>query len=336
LVFEAAGSARIADFRFEKDSFCIQSGNAMVLKANNFTENGSFSANPNGLSINASTGQVNLANSIPGNYQVTYTLPATNCQPPLQHVEPITLVPTPPIPSAVVSSNTNCGPKQINITASGAGTFYWYSDNSLNNLLAIGNSFDTSINATTLLFLQAENQGCKSEIKALSIQYLPLPPIPYLGKDITICQGNPLVLLPGNYSSYRWQDGNTNSTYTVNVAGIYSVSVTDANGCEAADTILITTLDNCSDLYFPNSFTPNGDNLNESFGPIGQLFLAKNYLLQIYNRYGETVYESYSPNQRWDGGDKRKGAGPSAYVWQCTYSFNGSKRFKKGSVLVIR
>jgi gliding motility-associated-like protein len=49
--------------------------------------------------------------------------------------------------------------------------------------------------------------------------------------DTTLCSGNSIVLHPGSvYTSYLWQDGTTDSTYTVTAPGLYSVAVTDACG----------------------------------------------------------------------------------------------------------
>jgi hypothetical protein len=54
---------------------------------------------------------------------------------------------------------------------------------------------------------------------------------PTLEADTTLCSGDTIVLRPGSvYTSYLWQDGTSDSTYTVTTAGLYSVAVTDACG----------------------------------------------------------------------------------------------------------
>lgn len=59
-----------------------------------------------------------------------------------------------------------------------------------------------------------------------------------LGNDTSLCVGETLVLdAGGNYTTYNWSDGTQNSTITVTTGGEYSVTVTDANGCESTDTI---------------------------------------------------------------------------------------------------
>ncbi|MBL7952921.1 MAG: gliding motility-associated C-terminal domain-containing protein [Flavobacteriales bacterium] len=62
-----------------------------------------------------------------------------------------------------------------------------------------------------------------------------------LGPDVTLCPGTQLILdaaRPG--ASHVWQDGSTNSTYTVTTGGTYDVELTDVNGCTANDAITVT------------------------------------------------------------------------------------------------
>ena len=60
-----------------------------------------------------------------------------------------------------------------------------------------------------------------------------------LGNDTTLCNGNVLVLNAGSGYSCMWQDGSTDSTYTVSSAGTYSVTAGD-NGCTTTDSIIVS------------------------------------------------------------------------------------------------
>jgi gliding motility-associated-like protein len=60
-----------------------------------------------------------------------------------------------------------------------------------------------------------------------------------LGEDQTLCAGEKLVLDPGFYSQYQWQDGSTGQTYTVTQAGTYAVNVLGSCGWNS-DTIVVT------------------------------------------------------------------------------------------------
>ena len=81
-------------------------------------------------------------------------------------------------------------------------------------------------------------------------------------------------------------------TYTLTVFGI-------ANGCRSLTlryTIIVTE---CSTIYIPSAFTPNGDGLNDTWFPIGDGWEEIEVL--IFNRWGELIFESHNPKGFWDG-----------------------------------
>jgi gliding motility-associated-like protein len=89
---------------------------------------------------------------------------------------------------------------------------------------------------------------CKSFDTLNVVNVWPIPLVD-LGKDSTLCADTSRILTPGNFLSYLWQDGSTNSTYTVKNLGTYDVQVADIHGCRAKDSIIINTL-----LPYPSNF----------------------------------------------------------------------------------
>ncbi len=67
-------------------------------------------------------------------------------------------------------------------------------------------------------------------------------PVPDLGKDRGICMGDTVILYPGNFASYVWQDGTTNDSLNTLVVGTYSVKVIDTFGCIGSDTLILTRI----------------------------------------------------------------------------------------------
>jgi len=84
---------------------------------------------------------------------------------------------------------------------------------------------------------------------------------------------------------------------------VFTVTVTNENGCVATDTVSVRVVPPVCDerdIFVPNTFTPNGDGLNDFF-KVNSNFIDE-YEIIIYNRWGEEVYTSTDPNDPgWDG-----------------------------------
>lgn len=90
-----------------------------------------------------------------------------------------------------------------------------------------------------------------------------------------------------------------------------------------------------SKIYYPNAFTPNGDNLNDRYVTPSEYIKA--YQIMIYNRWGEKVYESDDLTQNWDGTYKGKEAQMDAYaVVVITTGVDNVRRVHHGTITLIR
>jgi gliding motility-associated-like protein len=66
----------------------------------------------------------------------------------------------------------------------------------------------------------------------------------------------------------------------------------------------------------PTGFTPNGDNLNDIFKPIGEGIDPKNYLFMVFNRWGEKLFETDDLNIGWDGKYNGNPVQTDTYIWK--------------------
>jgi gliding motility-associated-like protein len=114
------------------------------------------------------------------------------------------------------------------------------------------------------------------------------------------------------------------------------VTVTSAGGCTATDSIYV--LVDCSDLYFPTAFTPDGNGKNESFGALGNLLSISKYSLRVFNRWGALVFSTSDPLKKWNGKINGKDPGTQVFVWIAEYELNSrkGKQMQKGTVSTIR
>jgi gliding motility-associated-like protein len=182
-------------------------------------------------------------------------------------------------------------------------------------------------------WLEMEQNGCKVRD---TIEVKPRPkPVVSLGKDTSICKYKPVVLSTelSNYNSYLWSTGETTPTIQVNQVGTYHVTVSQ-NSCEASDTIVVVPGD--CDVYIPSAFTPNNDNLNETFGVVDNVTLQY-FSLEIYSKWGESIFKSNDVTQKWDGTFRGKKMPNGLYVWMLNYTnIRGRKFYEQGTVMLIR
>lgn len=114
------------------------------------------------------------------------------------------------------------------------------------------------------------------------------------------------------------------------------LTVTSDLGCHSTATQNVKVLVTCR-IDVPNTFTPNGDGINDSFYPLNA-FLADQMVFRVYNRYGQMVFESTDWTQKWDGNFKGDPQGSGVYAWTLKYinKVTGESVFRKGSVTLIR
>jgi len=90
-----------------------------------------------------------------------------------------------------------------------------------------------------------------------------------------------------------------------------------------------------SKIFYPNAFTPNKDNLNDFYVTPSEYI--KDYHIQIYNRWGEMVFESFDLTKNWDGTYQGEDAQQDAYaVIVTTIGVDGIRRIHKGTITVLR
>lgn len=151
-----------------------------------------------------------------------------------------------------------------------------------------------------------------------------------------ICRGETIILDPssaGYNLSYLWQNGSTASTFSATQPGTYSVLVTNACGSDGDAVTLKTT--ECK-VYLPNVFTPNNDGLNDRFGIVGARYV-KSFRMEIYNRWGQMIYESTNAYEGWDGVFRGLMQDAGMYIYRIKYTNLTDEKFDfKGTFMLMR
>jgi gliding motility-associated-like protein len=200
--------------------------------------------------------------------------------------------------------------------------------------------------------LQAANKlGC-SDTTSKNIF---VPPVP----DITIAEDPVIpvstgVTLPVTYSpdvtSWTWTPSKNLSCIDCATpyanpkqTTTYHVKASDQYGCYATKDITVTVVCNGLNYFIPNTFSPNGDGVNDVFAPRG-VGLARVNGMRIFNRWGEMVFEkmNFVANDRtpaggWDGTYKGKPAPADVYVYIIEFVCENNAIVPvKGNVALVR
>ena len=162
-------------------------------------------------------------------------------------------------------------------------------------------------------------------------------PTGFLMPDTLICDGYPSkIQSEGQFNAYSWSTGEKENFIMVRKAGNYSLTVTDQYGCSATSTIGVNTKECLFGIFFPNAFSPNQDGINDNFRPTVFGTLTR-YQLQIFNRWGQKVFESEDYTKSWDGSLGNMSQVSGAYVWICHYQFTSEpEKTESGTLVLLR
>ena len=140
-------------------------------------------------------------------------------------------------------------------------------------------------------------------------------------------------------TSENWQ-----TSHTFETGGVFPVTLTvlSNQGCSASATQFISIVPNLF-VYIPAAFTPNMDGYNDAWGPeVSDDSLIRNYHIWIVDRWGELIWESQNPHERWVGQSSIGGShfapdGTYSYVLQIQTTIGGDQtREWRGTVAVLR
>ena len=187
--------------------------------------------------------------------------------------------------------------------------------------------------------------GCSNSISAEgAVNVFPLPQarFSYNPQNADILQPTYQFIqesLLANTYAWTFGDGQTSieesPLHTYPDTGQYTacLRVTTNHGC--TDQICKKVeIDPFPTIFAPNAFTPNGDGTNEVF--MIRVTYAKKFLLEIFNRWGELIYEGSDPLEGWDGTYLGNRVQEDVYVWRATVTNSLNKSQKLiGRVSII-
>ena len=269
----------------------------------------------------------------PGGYTVTIT-DANGCQ---STATDFLNNPPPFIANFAVSDAIACNPATIDFFNSTIGNYISASWTLSNGTLSSNlNGFQEIFNATgcydlTLTVVAANGCIATNTIQdAVCIVAGPTASFTSSTPEIDFATGEiTFVNTSINEDQVLWEFGdgtqsnidNPTHNYPPQTYGSYNVTLfaIDTNGCIDSITQIFELNDDLK-LNVPNSFTPNGDGLNDVFIPIFNMENSvKEYKFEVYNRWGQLVYETEDVSDGWDGKYKTKICQSGTYNWIVYY-----------------
>ena len=239
-----------------------------------------------------------------------------------------------PIPQITTDGPTDfCFDENITLNAGQYASYEWSSGQETATV--------TTNTAGTYFVTVTDDDGCTG-IGEITLTVTPEFMIDG-GEDMTVDLGSSfdLNVEPDNADYiYTWvgEDGNLGGgaevTFIANEAGTFTYTVTaDLNGCKVTDEVRITVEDR-SRWEIPNAFSPNGDDLNDTFYPV--LYGSAEVIgFKVFNRWGELVHNNAS--MRWDGTFRGEQQAQENYTYLIVIQTgNNDSEEITGSILLIR
>ena len=166
-------------------------------------------------------------------------------------------------------------------------------------------SLNTNTSGTYYSVVSSDNNNCISLLlDTVTVNKYDLPIAIISPIQTTIYEGESIILSTDIFQTYKWYNSldslySLNSEISVTQAGQFYVIVTDKNNCIDTSNIAIVNTVPLTEIYIPNTFTPNGDYHNELFEIYG--INIRNFKMIITNRWGELIFTTYNINKFWDG-----------------------------------
>ncbi|WP_442788007.1 choice-of-anchor J domain-containing protein, partial [Flavobacterium suncheonense] len=300
----------VTDFSYTTPVCILTGGTLLPTGIPGFTAGGQYSA-PAGLSINSTTGAINVANSAAGTYTVTYTIAANLCNPGNASTFDVTIDPaTDPVVAFSYTDICTGGANQLPALAAGfvtGGTFTSTAGLSIDAVTGEINVANSDSGTYTVQYHINEDAAiCQNEADhTATITIID-------GADVVFEQGcegvNYMITavpVDGSFNpsqvSYSWTGPNgftaTTQSVVATTMGTYTVVITTSEGCSSTVSESITP-ESC---LIPKGISPNNDGSNDNFDLEGMNVRH----LSIFNRYGTTVYEHGAGyTNQWHGQSK--------------------------------
>ncbi len=239
-----------------------------------------------------------------------------------------------PSGTIIPDETEGCSPVCVNFTfdpssTASIGNYQWTFEGYNNSQESVPKHCFTEAGSQDVSVLIEDVYGCEAIISAegaVEVHPLPQARFRYTPDEVDVMDPVFRFINESDLAdSFYWTFGDgffslvENPEHEFSDTGSYSacLKVSTIFGCEDF-TCKNLDVDPYPTIYAPNAFTPNGDGTNDVFQI--KLTYVNQFLLEIFDRWGELLYTSSDPNNGWDGTYKGNPAQEDVYVWRVTYT----------------
>ena len=228
------------------------------------------------------------------------------------------------------------------LQASGGDSYIWSPATGLDNPNS-SSPLASPGNTTTYTVTIHENTCNETGNLSTTVTVLSLPDVNATSANDLSCSIGSSQLNATGAINYTWSPATglnnsniANPIATPSTTTLYKVVGKDNNGCINSDTVTVKADFNKNALYLlPNSFTPNGDGINDCFG-IKYWGIVEDLDFRIYNRFGNMVFHTSDPNLCWDGTYKQHLQDANVFVYIITAKTACGIVSRKGTVTLLK
>lgn len=250
-----------------------------------------------------------LTNILNGTYYVTVT-DTNGCV----IADTVILLPTQTVIANAGNDTTYCQSGTLTLTATSVNgvNYEWFEMPSNTSIGTTATVTTLPVGAASYYVVVDNGTGC-ADNDTINVTANPLPTA-NAGPDHTIITGttvniggSPTTSTTGgtiNWTPLPGLDNATAANPNANptVTTTYVVTVTSPQGCTASDSTLVTVLPT---IVFPDGISPNGDGANDEW-IIDGIEIFPNCVVEVYNRWGELLFQSVGYKEHWKGTYKGK------------------------------
>lgn len=224
-----------------------------------------------------------------------------------------------PLPEPTANGGEICQGEVIELTATGGLTYSWSPTTGLDNPNA--QTVEASPQSTrTYTVTVTDDNDCVASTQSFVLVYEP-PPSISVDTILRIGDTDMAGFNLGPGFTYRWTpdielecDTCPTTLFRPLEDREYTLTISDTVGCFATESYFFFEILEVASVVVPDAFTPNGDGINDIIYVEGW-GIEELISFQIYNRWGELIFETSDENEGWDGTYKGEIQNPDSYAY---------------------